>query len=320
MHEHKPNVEDFESGYLAAMVEADQAYLDQLVAEFPVTDRSSASGVGGRTGEYWGLAVAESAARLGVPIGFISSNSYSDPGLRLMGSERAVNEWLNLCGYEGSFGGNKADTESKSGIFTLLSQPSHKQLFEHMYAAQHGMPIEDVIIRDPMAAVIRHEQTATALEIIDHEGFMRMYEENPEATVGMYLARQVPHLKHLRNTIAHTERSLNWDPVSEITDGMDTRTRKMLEGMAKEQAKIEPRQKASLANWQADYDLTASLLMEGHKPYALPDVAQYVHEYVVGLLAVHPEISPSNKDADIPDVKGRIVKMMIDLQEKHGDD
>lgn len=304
----------FESSIVEAMTTADREYTATLIDAYPPVDRSSKSLTGGRPGDYWGIATAAASAELGVPIGFERGDPETDgDSIVIVGSSRSINEWLNLACHESSTLHNAAHTESDSGLYTLLSNPIHGHLFEHVYAAYHGEDITNIIAADPMTPEIRAEQPATYLQIINHEGFMTMYQENPEDTIRMYLARQLPRLKHLRSTIEHSERNLSTEGL-QITDGMDDHTKRIFTSILEKRLKHAPFERSRLERWQTEYDFTASLVMEGYKPYALPDVVPKVSAYVIALLATKPELSPTNPGAEIPDIKAGIQQMLAELE------
>lgn len=128
--------------------------------------------------------------------------------------------------------------------------------------------------------------------------------------------RQLPGLKHLRKSIEFTQRWLwvqNRD-AEESGEHLDGSVKAAYEQSKKEMAEQKPFQEARLAYWQTNYDFTMGLLLEGYKPYSFQEILPYVEEYAVSLLAVNPELSPTNLTAEIPDVQANIKKMLQDLK------
>ncbi len=308
-----------ENGYLESMALADLRYLKDVMSVYPAVGDMRRSGSYRNPGEYWGVSVAIVCAKLGLPIGFFEASDSDSPAFGLSGDDEALNYWLHLSSFEAHSAGSlknsvAPDSESRSGLYVLLSEVNHSRLFEHIYAAYTKTPIEAVIQSDPMFAEIRHAQPATLYEIVDQEGIERLYEQDPEQCLRLYLTRQIPQLKNLRDTIRWTEASLV--DLDEITDDMDDHTKKIINKIRKDRAEIAPFQQARLEYWRKEYDFTNSLLMEGYKPYSLEDIIPLVEGYLVSLLAEHPGLSPTNLQVNIPDIKAKLNRFIEDVKRR----
>ena len=301
----------FEEEIVAGMETSDRSTLSALPQEWPVVSRESHSNSITTPGEYWGTSMAVVCAKLGVPIGFeLRSGTESKPqNLALYGSADAINYWLTLCTYEHRKSDRaSAFQESNSGTFTLLANPSHTELLEHVYAAHAGVPLEEVIRQDPRYAGIRDQQPATAYELIDQEGIERLYKDDPEHCLRLYLTRQLPQIHHLRHSIQTTKRFILF---SETTNQDDmSKTEKA------EEARVKALREANVRQWRMQYDFTTGLVQEGYKPYALSEIIPFVEEYVLGLLAVHPELSPSDLRVEIPDRVAELKRTLDSIKKR----
>lgn len=303
-----------ETSAVEAMNLSDKKFIAQILREYPANGEDHFSGMGGNNSEnYWGIGVAVACAKFGIPLGF----EQTEDDLALTANSSAGNYWLNLCGFEsrnfpGVREGISAEIESRSGLYTLLHNPAANELFEHVYALHTGTELVDIIQRDPMFAGIRSEQPATLMELADHEGVERMYEEDPEKVLRLYLTRRLPTLKYLRDTIDSTKSFV----LEEITDDMDENLKKLIKTINKKRAPHIEFNKAQTEYWQTEYDFTVGLLMEGYRPYDLSEVAPMIEEYVLGLLAFHPELSPSDLRADVPDIRQGLLRHLADIERR----
>lgn len=286
---------------------ANITFADEITEQFPPQDKTSSSRSNvNHTDSYWGIVTALAVAKLGLPIGFeMDTNAPSEDAVVLYGSDITINYWLNLAGFEHrGWRNNLADSESRSGLFTMMVEPSSGELFEHMYALRTGTPVTEVIQRDPMFTGLRDRQPATQYEVIDHDGVENMYRENPEQCIGIYLARMLPRLKHLRSTIGHTKSALARFELGQTLD--DTNPDELI---ASNRARLE--------RWQIQYDFTMGLVMEGFKPYTLAEMAPLADAYIVGLLSVRQELHPSDITGEIPDVRDEIRNMLTGIERRN---
>lgn len=167
---------------------ADKKFAKEILGEYPPSNKDSKSNSDIDPEHYWGFAMAATCAKLGLPIGFEQRGPIDPTKVTIYGSGESINYWLNLAGYEHrGWRDNMAASESRSGFFTLMHDPSHGELFEHVYALHTNQLIESVIMRDPMFERARFEQMATQAEIVDHEGVENLYKENPTHCLRLYL-------------------------------------------------------------------------------------------------------------------------------------
>ncbi len=290
-------------------------FLGKLPQRFPVTDTTSDAGIDATNG-LWGASIAITSAKLGIPLGFERSTQVEDATrARISGSEQTINYWLTLAGFEHRYRENLPENDSRSGLFTLMVNPQHGQLFEHLYALRTGKPLREIVMRDPMAER-GIDSLGMRYQFNDHEGVQRLYEENPEHAIRLYLTRQLPQLKHLRRTIESTKQSLEIDAIEDEAEKADGHSKKILMAIGQERREMAPFNQARLDYWQTEYDFTTSLLMEGYEPYTLEETVPFVEEYVIGLLAEHPELSPTDLRTDVPDVKGGLVNLLSGLKKR----
>lgn len=307
---------------LTEVEQANKKYARELLINYPVKSSEAKSHTDVEPEHYWGLSVAIACAKLGVPLGFEARDSLDATQLAIRGTNDDINYWLNMTGFEHrGLRDNLANGESRSGLFTLMQDPDHSEVFEHVYALHTNTPIEEIMMRDPMFERVRFEQAASTAELVDHEGVANLHENDPRKCLRLYLTRALPHLKHLRRTIEFTKRWLIVNAEDQPTDYDDANIRKAVEHANKEAAELRPFQEARLAYWQTNYDFTVGLLLEGHKPYALEEVVPFTEEYVVSLLAIHPELSPTHLTAEVPDMQAEIKKILDDLRmrDKHNE-
>lgn len=314
------------SGPEAEMVrvwqQANVEYINRLYKEFPPIDRSSMNRMHISGDGMWGFSIAVACAQLGVPLGFENDRMEGAPTYTAMrGSNAAIDYFLYIAGYEHRLPGRgerAAVNEPRSGYYTLLDDPVHKEIFEHIYAEYTGQSIEDVIYSDPDYEPRRKGAPAVMHEIIDHAGVAAMYAEDPDHCLRLFLTRQLPVLKYLRDHIEHTQRTLSFaDGVSdEDRERFEPRLVEMLDRIAAERREMRGYHQAHLERMQMQYDFTLSLLMEGYKPYTLEEIVPFTMEYLLGLLAVHPELSPSDLQTEIPDMKDHIQGLLADTKRR----
>lgn len=290
-----------EQVFVESMALADRDFLASLREHYPAPANGNKGSAYREPGDYWGVATAIICAKFGVDLGFEEAEDTTI----ISGRHEALNYWLHLTSFEGHDAGIlkesvAADSEARSGLYTILSTPRHAEIFEHVYAAYKNIPVFEVMQTDPMFARIRYSQMATMHEITDHEGVERLYKQDPEHCLRLYLTRQLPHLRHLRSTIEYTKAAL---PIPEDANAEEPEKdyQEFLREINKERAKNAPFNQARLTYWQTEYDFTIGLLLEGYKPYTLEEILPYVEEYLVSLLAEHPHLSPSQLKAVIPD-------------------
>ncbi|HEY5441993.1 MAG TPA: hypothetical protein VIJ68_00470 [Candidatus Saccharimonadales bacterium] len=298
-----------EADALEEMGRADAATIDKLLQEHPPQDTSDSSRSSIGPGDYWGTATAVACLELGLPLGFARDDH---PDLQVYGSTEALNYWHHLSGFELRGEGNIPANESRSGIFTILNNPVHQMLFEHMYAARHEFPIETLAMSDPMFWKARDGQPITIHQAIDHQGFLRLYQEDPERCIRLYLARQLPHLGATRKAIQglHFDADLLESHLAE-KPGMTSEEGLIVTGESQRERIQFQRYRAEY--FLIDYDFTVRLLSEGYKPYSLKDIIPIAAAYVTSLLAAHPELNPADLQVEIPDARQQIGKLLTDL-------
>lgn len=282
------------------MAESDAAYLAQLpeLCPPPIDEPNITSNERHeQPGEYWGVALAVAGAQLGMKNGFtISTNGE----LLLTGTPEAMNHHLNLVGLEIRTGrkGKRIHEEPRTGINTLLSDPVHSALFQHIYSLYTDQSLIDALALSPRTA--DRSDSSILTQVSDHEGIARLYQENPEHCIRLFLTRMVPDHHHLARSVAAQQR--------------------ILDGDIDEEEWVSDNRRGHVHYGQLQMDFVQTLLDEGYRPYTLEEVVPFAYEYLVTLMATNPELSPTESQANLPDVREHIGRLLTQLEERSTDD
>jgi hypothetical protein len=181
--------------------------------------------------------------------------------------------------------------------------------------------IEELAMNNPHLAQTEKVAPNFFYKIADAEGVARLYEESPEHCLRLYLTKQLPGLESLQRTVDVLDRSIKLAteeiPGLDSADEDESRMAKSLRESQEEDQELVPFWQADRDYFERQADFTKSLLMEGYEPYTLQETTSFVKDYLVGLLAEHPELSPTNLiAADVPDKKAEIGHLLLEAQQR----